>query len=64
MVVTRKEKKLSISHGTKNQTLPYGFKTLLICTKNIWSGILKPVLWPYVLLATAKKCNEQRSQQR
>ena len=43
---------------TKNKTLPYGFKTLLLCTKGIWPGILKYVLWSYVLLATAKKCNE------
>ena len=41
-----------------NKTLVYGGRTLLLHAKRMWIKVINAALWPYALLATAKRHNE------
>ena len=42
----------------KNKTLVYGARIILLHAKRIWPKVIKPSLWPYSVLSTAKRNTE------
>ena len=42
----------------KNKILTYGARTILLHAKRMWPRVIKPGLWPYAVLSTAKRHNE------